>query len=172
MLRLPRSTGRCADTQTSMEIASAWIPPVPPAMPGSTGLSPAGPFRNRTEPCCSRYRCVTRASTSAGSHERARAGLPSGAGASYDRCDCYNRVAEARADPSVCWRVWPLVDLDPPSLGYSALSCRCRTRARYHTGIALADALLIRTFARMGFDIDVDVKSTSRRRFSRCTARR
>lgn len=77
-----------------------------------------------------------------------------GGGASYDRSDCYERVAEARHDPSVCWRVRPLVDLDPLSSGYSALSCRRRTRARYHTGIALDDALLIRTFERMGYDID------------------
>jgi hypothetical protein len=75
-------------------------------------------------------------------------------GASYDRSDCYERVAEARYDPSVCLRVRPLVDLDPLSSGYSALSCRGRTRARYHTGIALDDALLIRTFERMGYDID------------------
>jgi hypothetical protein len=46
------------------------------------------------------------------------------------------------------------VDLDPLSSGYSALSCRRRTRARYHTVIALDDALLIRTFERMGYDID------------------
>lgn len=77
-----------------------------------------------------------------------------GGGASYARSDCYERVAEARHDPSICWRVRPLVDLDPLSTGYSALSCRRRTRARYHTGIALDDALLIRTFERMGYDID------------------
>src|SRR4029077_694948 len=77
-----------------------------------------------------------------------------GGGASYDRSDCYERVAEARYDPSVCWRVRPLVDFDPLSSGYSALSCRRRTRTRYHTGIALDDALLIRTFERMGYDID------------------
>ena len=77
-----------------------------------------------------------------------------GGGASYDRSDCYERVAEARYDPSVCWRVRPLLDLDPLSSGYSVLSCRRRTRARYHTGIALDDALLIRTFERMGYDID------------------
>ncbi len=77
-----------------------------------------------------------------------------GGGASYDRSDCYERVAESRHDPSVCWRIRPLVDLDPLSSGYSAWSCRRRTLARYHTGIALDDALLIRTFERMGYDID------------------
>jgi hypothetical protein len=77
-----------------------------------------------------------------------------GGGASYDRSDCYERVAEARYDPSVCWRVRPLLDLNPLSSGYSALSCRRRTRARYQAGIALNDALLIRTFERMGYDID------------------
>ena len=35
-----------------------------------------------------------------------------GGGASYDRSDCYERVAEARYDPSVCWRVRPLVDFE------------------------------------------------------------
>lgn len=77
-----------------------------------------------------------------------------GGGASYLRSDCYERVAEARYDPSVCWRVRPLVDLDPLSSGYSALSCRRRTRAGYRTGIALDDALLVRRFERMDYDID------------------
>ena len=77
-----------------------------------------------------------------------------GGGASYERSDCYERAAEARSDPSLCRRVRPLLDLDPLSSGYSALSCRRRTRASYHTGIALDDALLIRTFERMGYDID------------------
>lgn len=77
-----------------------------------------------------------------------------GGGASYSRSDCYERVAEARHDASFCWRVRPLVDLDPLSSGYSALSCLRRTRASYHTGIALDDALLTRTFERMGYDID------------------
>jgi hypothetical protein len=36
-----------------------------------------------------------------------------GGGASYDRSDCYERVAEARYHSSVCWRVRPLVDFDP-----------------------------------------------------------
>ena len=77
-----------------------------------------------------------------------------GGGGSYMRSDCYERVAEAKYDPSVCWRVRPLADLNPLSSGYSALSCQRRTRARYRSGIALGDALLIRTFEGMGYDID------------------
>lgn len=77
-----------------------------------------------------------------------------GGGASYTRSDCYERVAESRRDPALCWRVRPLVDLDPLSSGYSAWSCRRRTRAHYHAAIALPDALLVRTFERMGYDID------------------
>ncbi|HWY72815.1 MAG TPA: hypothetical protein VNW98_04170 [Burkholderiaceae bacterium] len=77
-----------------------------------------------------------------------------GGGASYFRSDCYERVAQSRHDASICWRVRPLVDLDPLWSGYSALSCRARTRARYSTGIALTDEQLIRIFQRMGYDID------------------
>jgi hypothetical protein len=54
-----------------------------------------------------------------------------GGGASYYRSDCYERVAEARHDASICWRVRPLVDLDLWSSGYSALSCRRHARAGY-----------------------------------------
>jgi hypothetical protein len=77
-----------------------------------------------------------------------------GGGASFWRSDCYERVAQARRDASVCWRVRPLVDIDPLSAGYSALSCRRRTRNEYKTGIGLPDELLIRMFGRMGYDID------------------
>jgi hypothetical protein len=77
-----------------------------------------------------------------------------GGGASYFRSDCYERVAQARHDASFCWRVRPLVDLDPLSSGYSALSCRVRTRARHSTGIGLSDVQLVRVFERMGYDID------------------
>jgi hypothetical protein len=77
-----------------------------------------------------------------------------GGGASYFRSDCYERVAQAQHDASFCWRVRPLVDLDPLSSGYSALSCRVRTRARHSTGIGLSDVQLVRAFERMGYDID------------------
>jgi hypothetical protein len=138
MLGLARSKGRCADTQTSMEIATAWIPVVC-----------VGPGRDALKIAPSRAAhgavALDEHPRQRGLVERPRAWLPSSAGASYDRSDCYQRVPEARYDPSVCWHVWPLVDLDPPSVGYSALSCRRRTRARYHTDIALDDVVLIRT---------------------------
>ena len=75
-------------------------------------------------------------------------------GASYFRSDCYERVAEARHDASVCWRVRPLIDFDPISPGYSALACRRRTLQRYSSGIAMDNGVLIRTFERLGYDID------------------
>jgi hypothetical protein len=77
-----------------------------------------------------------------------------GGGASYFRSDCYERVAQARHDAWFCWRVRPLIDLDPLSSGYSALSCRVRTRVRHSTGIGLSDVQLVRAFERMGYDID------------------
>jgi hypothetical protein len=80
--------------------------------------------------------------------------LFAGGGASYSRSDCHERVAEARHDASFCWSVRPLLDFDPRSSGYSALSCRRRTVANYHSGISIPDALLIQTFRRMGYDID------------------
>ena len=77
-----------------------------------------------------------------------------GGGASFWRSDCYERVAQARHDPSICWKVRPLVDLDPLSSGYSAISCRRRTQAGYRSGIALPAGVLSRTFERLGYDID------------------
>jgi hypothetical protein len=75
-------------------------------------------------------------------------------GASYFRSDCYEQVAEARHDASVCWKVRPLIDLDPISPGYSALACRRRALQHYITGIALDNDVMIRTFQRLGYDID------------------
>jgi hypothetical protein len=77
-----------------------------------------------------------------------------GGGASYFRSDCYEEVAEARHDPSVCWKVRPLVDFDPISPGYSALACRRRTLRQEIGGIALDHDVMIHTFDRLGYDID------------------
>jgi hypothetical protein len=81
--------------------------------------------------------------------------LFAGGGASYLRSDCHARVAEAQHDASYCWSVRPLVDFDLWSSGYSALSCLRKTRANNHVGVSIPDALLIKTFERMGYDIDV-----------------
>jgi len=75
-------------------------------------------------------------------------------GASYFRSDCYEQVAEARHDASVCWKVRPLIDFDPISPGYSALGCRRRTLGRNSSGIALDSGVLISTFEQLGYDID------------------
>jgi hypothetical protein len=75
-------------------------------------------------------------------------------GASYFRSDCYERVAEARHDASVCWKVRPLIDFDPISPGYSALACRRRTLQRDSSGIGLDSVTLVRTFERLGYDVD------------------
>jgi hypothetical protein len=77
-----------------------------------------------------------------------------GGGGSYMRSDCYERTAEARQQPSLCWKVRPLVDFEWPSPGYSALACRRRTLRHEHSGTALAPEVLVRTFERMGYDID------------------
>ena len=77
-----------------------------------------------------------------------------GGGASYWRSDCYERVAQARRDASICWHVRPLVDFDPWSAGYSALSCLRRMKRVDITVIGVPDDLLVRTFERLGYDID------------------
>ncbi len=77
-----------------------------------------------------------------------------GGGASLWRSDCYERVAQARHDPSICWRVRPLLDLDPFSSGHSAFSCWRRSGSGYKSGIGLPYELLIRTFREMHYDID------------------
>jgi hypothetical protein len=75
-------------------------------------------------------------------------------GASYFRSDCYEQVAEARQDASLCWKVRPLVDFEPISPGYSALACRRRTLQHHISGIALNNDVMICTFQRLGYDID------------------
>ena len=77
-----------------------------------------------------------------------------GGGASYMRSDCYERTAEARRQPSICWKVRPLVDFGWVSPGYSALACRRRTLRHESSGTALPDEVFVRTFERMGYDID------------------
>ena len=77
-----------------------------------------------------------------------------GGGASYWRSDCYERVAQARKDESICWQVRPLLDFDPLSAGYSALSCWRRTQRGYHSGIALPAEQLVRTFEQLGYDLE------------------
>ncbi len=77
-----------------------------------------------------------------------------GGGASFWRSDCYEQVAQARHDASICWHARPLVDLDPFSTGYSALSCARRTRSGSRSAFGLPDDLFIRTFGRLGYDID------------------
>ena len=42
-----------------------------------------------------------------------------GGGSSRWRSDCLERVAQARHDPTLCWSVRPLLDLDPFSSGRS-----------------------------------------------------
>jgi hypothetical protein len=76
-----------------------------------------------------------------------------GGGASYMRSDCYERVAQTRHDASICWKVRPLVEFSWVSPGYSTAGCRRRTLARENVFTALDDALLVRTFERMGYDI-------------------
>ena len=80
--------------------------------------------------------------------------LFAGGGASFWRSECYEQVAEIRHDASICWRVRPLVDLDPLSAGYSAISCRRRTLAGFRSAIGLPAEVLVRTFQEMGYDID------------------
>ena len=75
-------------------------------------------------------------------------------GGSYLRSDCYERSAEARQQPSICWKVRPLLDFEWPSPGYSAWACRRRTLRRERSSTALTDEVLVHTFERMGYDID------------------
>jgi hypothetical protein len=77
-----------------------------------------------------------------------------GGGASYFRSDCHEQVAQSRHDAAFCWSVRPLLDFDPWSSGHSALSCRRKTLANHHGGFSIPDTLLIKTFRRMGYDID------------------
>jgi hypothetical protein len=85
---------------------------------------------------------------------RTYSALFGGGGSSYWRSDCYEQAAEQRHDAAQCWKVRPLVDFGVISAGYSALSCRRRTMAQYHSGIGLADDVLVGTFEQMGYDID------------------
>lgn len=77
-----------------------------------------------------------------------------GGGASFFRSDCYDQVAITRRDPGICWKVRPLVDFDPFSPGYSALSCHRRALTDATSVIGISDDNLIATFERAGYDID------------------
>jgi hypothetical protein len=77
-----------------------------------------------------------------------------GGGASYARSDCYESVAIRNQDRFVCWNVRPLVDFDPWSAGYSALSCRRRPTSGGRHYASLAPETVIRTFDALGYDVD------------------
>jgi hypothetical protein len=66
--------------------------------------------------------------------------LFAGGGASFARSDC--------------WKVRPLVDLNPVSPGYSALSCRQRVTQGGRGYVSLAPQTLIRAFTTLGYDVD------------------
>jgi hypothetical protein len=80
--------------------------------------------------------------------------LFAGGGSSFARSDCYESVAIRRHAPTVCWRVRPLVDVNPISAGYSALSCRRRVAQGGRSYVSLATGTLIRAFEALGYDPD------------------
>jgi len=77
-----------------------------------------------------------------------------GGGASYARSDCYEGVAQRNHEPEICWRVRPLIDIDPFSSGYSALSCWQRAKRGGGTQITLPPATITRAFEALGYDAD------------------
>jgi hypothetical protein len=77
-----------------------------------------------------------------------------GGGASFWRSDCYEAVAQARHDAWICLHVRPLIDIDPLSSGYSALSCRRNVKSGGSSVIGLSDDVFLRTFEQMGYDVD------------------
>ena len=77
-----------------------------------------------------------------------------GGGASFARSDCYESVAIRKHDPAVCWNVRPLVDLNPVSAGYSALSCRHRVTQGGRGYVSLLPETVIRAFNALGYDVD------------------
>lgn len=78
-----------------------------------------------------------------------------GGGASFARSDCYEQVALRSHDRALCWNVRPLVDGDPFSAGYSALSCWRRAgQGAPGSAIALAPETLVRAFDALGYDVD------------------
>lgn len=70
------------------------------------------------------------------------------------RSDCYERVAEASHDETLCWQARPFFDLDPSSAGYSAFGCSRRTEGGHHDSFVLPDAALVQTFRELGYDLD------------------
>jgi hypothetical protein len=77
-----------------------------------------------------------------------------GGGASFARSDCYESVAVRNHDPAVCWKVRPLVDVNPISAGYSALSCRHRATQGGRSYVSLLPETVIRSFNVLGYDVD------------------
>jgi hypothetical protein len=77
-----------------------------------------------------------------------------GGGASFARSDCYENVATKIKDPTLCWNVRPLIDLNPLSPGYSALSCWQHVAQGNRSSVTLSPERLIATFSAMGYDAD------------------
>lgn len=80
--------------------------------------------------------------------------LFAGGGASFARSDCYESVAIRNHDPAVCWKVRPLVDVNPVSAGYSALACRHRVTQGGRSYVSLLPETVIRAFNALGYDVD------------------
>ena len=77
-----------------------------------------------------------------------------GGGASFTRSDCYENVAIRNHNPAVCWKVRPLVDVNPVSAGYSAFSCVRRVAQDGRHFVSLFPETEIRAFAALGYDVD------------------
>jgi hypothetical protein len=77
-----------------------------------------------------------------------------GGGASFARSDCYETVAIRNHDARVCWKIRPLVDVNPMSAGYSALSCRDRVTQGGRGYVSLPPETVIRAFNALGYDVD------------------
>jgi hypothetical protein len=77
-----------------------------------------------------------------------------GGGASFARSDCYESVAIRNRDRAVCWKVRPVVDLNPVSPGYSALACRQRVTQGGRGYVSLSPETLVRAFTSLGYDVD------------------
>jgi hypothetical protein len=77
-----------------------------------------------------------------------------GGGGSFARSDCYESVAVRNRDATVCWKVRPLVDVNPVSPGYSALSCRRRIAQGGRSYVSLSPETLIRAFTALGYGVD------------------
>ena len=75
-------------------------------------------------------------------------------GSSRWRSSCYEQLAISQHAEPLCWEARPYLDLDPSSVGYSAVGCTRRIHGGTPAHLKLSDAEVVQAFRGLGYDLD------------------